>query len=157
MDEHLRALMADADRAEAEAQRVIHDNERRMAHRAAVVRRRHSVFRDTTAWDFPELTAYTPPAPASQKTTIMNVDSKSWNAWARSICEDYAEVLNKNITEEINKLVDDTRTAILKRDAEIASLRERVLKLEVTNDILRSFMTSGSAKMLTIKGGRDVA
>lgn len=137
MDPDLRAMI---DEACAENDQVRADCEasewqRRRAEderRADLIRRSH---RDTDAWDYlPELTASTPQPQAAQEPQVS-----------------LSEVMD--LAGEVGKV-----TGRLER--QLNELRDRVLKLEVTNDILRGFITSGNkaaATLTSIKGGADAA
>lgn len=62
-------------------------------------------------------------------------------------------VTREQVLELIGALADEAGGAAGKLEKQVNELRERILKLELTNEILRGFITSGNKATLTsIKG-----
>lgn len=134
-----------AECAESERQRRRAEDERRTNR----VRRSHH---DTDVWDCPELA----PPPASQVTTMNDEESAAWNGWLNCRIEVCLKTYSGSLYEVFAEK-DDSR----KLHETVAELRDRVLKLEATNEVLRGFITSGNRAapptLTSIKGGADVA
>ena len=158
MDETYRALLAMADEQEAKLNAASERRERLVPNERRVVIRK--------TFETPRVQSL----PALQETPRMSVeDSRSWNDWVdgrieRRMVPAISKALDKVsdvISSEVGLIEKRLMTKLQDERAKFAAehqkLTERVIKLEVMLDIMRGFITSGNAKMLTIKGGKSDA
>ena len=71
--------------------------------------------------------------------------------------EQINSVSKEDVLELIDVLAGEAGATCGRLEKEINTLRERILKLEITNEVLRSFITTKVATLTSIKGKSDAA
>ena len=61
-------------------------------------------------------------------------------------------ISKEDVLQLIDSLADEAGSTCGRLEKEINTLRERILKLEITNEVLRSFITTKVATLTSIKG-----